>query len=842
MATLTVGDLTPRAQYTASSGQTVFTYGFPIFNDSDLKVYIGSTLQTITTNYTVSGAGTTSGGNVTLTSGATSGDIVTIYRDLPVSRTTDYATGGALLAENLNDDLDKLTMMIQQVEYDLNNRVLRFGQFTTGIPLSEFTESDTDRAGKVLSFDSSGDPNITQELGVWKGNWAASTGYVLRDLVKDSSNSNVYICTTAHTSSGSTPVSSNTDVGKWALLIDAVTAASSSSAAAASATAAASSASAAATSATAAAASKTAAETAETNAETAETNAETAETNAATSKTAAASSASSASTSASTATTQANNASTSATSASGSATTATTKAGEASTSASSASTSASTATAQASAASGSATSAASSATSANTAKTAAETAKTAAETAQAAAEAVADNIDDVYLGAKASDPSVDNDGDALNSGDWYFNTSSNLSRIYDGSSFNDVATSTTAFLPKAGGTMTGDLSLGDAVKATFGASDDLQIYHDGSNSYIKDGGTGALTIDATDFYVKNGLNTKTYIQALDGGAVSLRYNDATRFATTNTGIDITGSVTCDGATIAGDINATGDIYVTGTLDVNSTDSINMHLDSNNDSTNSFSILDGADNNLLIVKESGNVGIGTSSPSSQLHLSKAGGTLIKLGTSKNTSEIEAREVGSGNSLVLSASNSTDHLVITGSGNVGIGTDSPNAQLDIEDSTQAVLRLNHPGTNYWELQNDSNLKFNRGGTERMRIDSSGNVGIGTSSPSAKLDVTGRAVVDSANCVTVVDNDGSFDMDGGNNFKCTPSGNFTLTFTNITDGQSGFILLVNSGGHTVSAASTSKVDANLLATVSTAGTYLISYFSDGTSAYLTNSAVYA
>ncbi len=92
------------------------------------------------------------------------------------------------------------------------------------------------------------------------------------------------------------------------------------------------------------------------------------------------------------------------------------------------------------------------------------------------------------------------------------------------------------------------------------------------------------------------------------------------------------------------------------------------------------------------------------------------------------------------------------------------------------------------------------------------------------------------------TVTDNDGSFDMDGGNNFKCTPSGNFTLTFTNITDGQSGFILLVNSGGHTVSAASTSKVDANLLATVSTAGTYLISYFSDGTSAYLTNSAIYA
>ena len=91
------------------------------------------------------------------------------------------------------------------------------------------------------------------------------------------------------------------------------------------------------------------------------------------------------------------------------------------------------------------------------------------------------------------------------------------------------------------------------------------------------------------------------------------------------------------------------------------------------------------------------------------------------------------------------------------------------------------------------------------------------------------------------TVVDNDGSFDMNGGNNFKCTPTGAITLTFTNITNGQSGFILLVNSG-QTVSAHANTKVDANLLATVTAAGTYLMSYFSDGTNVYLTNSAVYA
>ena len=90
-------------------------------------------------------------------------------------------------------------------------------------------------------------------------------------------------------------------------------------------------------------------------------------------------------------------------------------------------------------------------------------------------------------------------------------------------------------------------------------------------------------------------------------------------------------------------------------------------------------------------------------------------------------------------------------------------------------------------------------------------------------------------------VVDNDGSFDMNGGNNFKSTPTGAVTLTFTNITNGQSGFILLVNSG-QTISAHANTKVDANLLATVTAAGTYLIGYFSDGTNVYLTNSAIYA
>ena len=78
--------------------------------------------------------------------------------------------------------------------------------------------------------------------------------------------------------------------------------------------------------------------------------------------------------------------------------------------------------------------------------------------------------------------------------------------------------------------------------------------------------------------------------------------------------------------------------------------------------------------------------------------------------------------------------------------------------------------------------------------------------------------------------------------NNFKCTPTALGTLTFTNITSGQSGFVLLVNTGGYAISAAATTEVSSSALTTISTAGTYLLSYFSDGTNVYVTNSGALA
>ena len=87
---------------------------------------------------------------------------------------------------------------------------------------------------------------------------------------------------------------------------------------------------------------------------------------------------------------------------------------------------------------------------------------------------------------------------------------------------------------------------------------------------------------------------------------------------------------------------------------------------------------------------------------------------------------------------------------------------------------------------------------------------------------ITVAGRAVG-----TMTTDNDGSFDLSVSNDFKCTPSGDFTLTFTNGDEGQSGNIILINSGGHTVSAHADIAINATTLTALSTAGTYHLAYF---------------
>jgi hypothetical protein len=475
MADFPISPVVRRVVYTGSAGTGPYAFTFEILTQTDIDVYVDSTLKTLTTDYTVS-INANGTGSVTFVTAPGSTTRITIVGARDITRASDYVTGGDFTAASLNVELDQQTIFNQQNAEALGRAIL--APVTDPASINMVLPVQTSRAGKILAFDSTGNPTVGEEIGNWRGNWAAGQAYTVRDLVKDASNANVYRANTAHTSSGTTPISSNADSAKWDLVVDAASAASSASAAASSASAAASSASAASTSASNASTSAT-------NAASSASTATTQATNASNSATAAASSASSASSSASTATTQASNASTSAsnastsaTSASNSASTATTQATNASNSASNAATSetnsaasailandwatktsgavaggefsakyhAQAAATSASNASSSASTATTQATnSANSATASAASAVSAASSAASAA-ALLDNFDDRYLGAKTSDPSVDNDGNALLVGALYFNTTDGVMKVYTASGWIAASSASVATL------------------------------------------------------------------------------------------------------------------------------------------------------------------------------------------------------------------------------------------------------------------------------------------------------------------------------------------------------------------------------------------------------------
>ena len=362
---MTISTTIIKNSYSGNGSTTVFAYSFKIATTADIEVIIRSstgteTTKTLTTHYTVSGAGSASGGNVTMGTPPATGETLVIRRSTTQTQSLDLVENDPFTAESIEGAFDKNLSIAQELQEAIS-RSIKVSKSNT-ITTSEITASATDRASKLLSFDSNGDLTVDQELGIFRGNWAASTAYAARDLVKDTSNNNIYLANTAHTSSGSQPISSNTDVAKWDLIVDAAAAATSATAAAASATAAAASAVDATTNGAAQVA---------------------------------------------LATTQAGNAATSAT-----------------------------------ASANSATASANSATTAASEATAAASSATAAASSAAAALGDLDTFQDQYLGVKTSDPSVDNDGDALTSGDIYFNNSTSILRIYDGSTWVSAAVDT----------------------------------------------------------------------------------------------------------------------------------------------------------------------------------------------------------------------------------------------------------------------------------------------------------------------------------------------------------------------------------------------------------------
>tara|TARA_R100001509_G_scaffold165299_1_gene146286 strand:- start:403 stop:2184 length:1782 start_codon:yes stop_codon:yes gene_type:complete len=165
---MTVSSATTRNSYSGNGSTDVFAYGFKIFDDDDITVIIrtdstgAETTKTKTTHYTVSGVGSSSGGNVTFTSGniPASGETVVLLRTTARTQLTDYVPNDPFPAATHEDALDKLTFIAQELEEELG-RTLKVSQ-TNVIATAEFTEDATARANKLLGFDGSGNLQVSE--------------------------------------------------------------------------------------------------------------------------------------------------------------------------------------------------------------------------------------------------------------------------------------------------------------------------------------------------------------------------------------------------------------------------------------------------------------------------------------------------------------------------------------------------------------------------------------------------------------------------------------------------------------------------------------------------------
>ena len=369
-----------------------------------------------------------------------------------------------------------------------------------------------------------------------------------------------------------------------------------------------------------------------------------------------------------------------------------------------------------------------------------------------------------------------------------------------------------------------NITFGDNIKAIFGAGSDLQIYHDGSHSYIKDAGTGNLNIQANQLRIQSDTG-ENFIECVPNAQVVLRYDNDVKLQTTSSGIDVTGTVVSDGLTVqTAGVNYIKADQSLGSLMIQTNGANNRAFFSHNGDV-SFYEDTGTTAKFFWDSSAESLGIGNTSPATALDvtgtitsdgLSIAGtgitGMNIEAGAS-SVAYIDFGDSGDTNigginynnaddTLNLRAGN-TNRVTVDSSGNVGIGTSTPSQKLSVVGSIastgvatpefelvptgsvgNADIRFDGTTLDIRSNSSSASLLLSTASTERVRIDVFGNVGIGESSPDGLLHLKGDTNANGAELYLQVNNNNTTDNLGAIHF----GNNVDSTLSQILSGTSG------------------------------------------------------